>query len=467
MEWWVTCLVLIFATLIWLRKAQSKLQVLSAADLITTGPDTCVFFNSPQAQAIAQLVVEEGSRRGVACDLQDLSSIDEAQFRRLKVALLVIDYRAENFRLWLEGLANHRTSLSGLRFSIFSLNDGSSAASSVDAGLIRLHAHRLVAGGGKETDLATWLEHAWTALKGEGVRVECDAKYLDCMMHCGETGQVEGDYSEVARQYLRAVVTKVLSTRELKKDPESSTLHIELDAPQVEYQPADNLAVFPENTEELVREIASLQGYDLTAVFKFIPKPDKELPFPTPCSVLTALTRHCDLTGLYSKLTLRTLAEFAAAPEEKEQLLHLASLKGKADYARKVQACMMSVADLFKAFPSVRVPVHLLVQVLPRIQPRFYTLASSARRHPGSMHLTVSVARHFTAEGTRFTGLCSGFLERMHLTKLYRPVRVYLKRSVFAVPRSPVPLWMICNGSGVAPFRGILQELDCLRERNQ
>jgi len=469
MEWWLTtCLVLIIATFFWLRKTQNKLQALSIDELVDE-PSVCVYFSSHESQALARHVSEAAITSGVSCGMRDLNHFSEVAFRRLKTVIFVIDRKIQKFEDWLSTSADRKDRLPVLKYSAFGLKDSpeaSSAVKTIESGLSKLHAEKLIECKVDE-DFNEWLEDVWTAFKGEGVRLKANDKYLDVMMNCHESLPVQGDYANIAQQYLNTSEIRVTLTRELKKDPESSALHVELEANGLDYKTVDNLGIFPENTDELVSEIATLQDYDLDAVFKFVPKLGRELPFPTPCTVRTALSNFCDLTGLYSKQTIKNLAEFATSDEEKEQLLHLTSLKGKADYARTIQAPMMSLSMLFKAFPSIKCPVHYLVQILPRIQPRYFTLASSAKKHPESMHIAVAVTRHYTAEGARFTGLCSGFLERMHLTKLYRPVRVFLKPSTFKIPQSPSPLWMICNGCGIAPFRAVLQELEWQAKQNE
>lgn len=461
MEWWLTtCIVLLLATYLWLRKTQSRLQGLSSADLLIT-PSVCVYFSSPQALDTAQQMVKAGLANGATCEICALEEFNESRFRRLKSAFFIVDCNVPKFMSWLEAMALRKEKFPGLRFAVYGIGelplDQPNPVRELEAGLAKLGAAKLF--DVPEEDFTLWSENAWIAFRDEGVRLTVSDKYLDVMIHCQLSDFVQGEYSHIAQQNLRSIETRVLHTRELKRDPENSALHVEFDANGIEYSTVDNIGLFPENTDEQVSEIATLQEYDLNTVFKFVPRPGKDLPFPTPCSVATALSKYCDLTGLYSKQTIKNLAEFAMSPAEKEHLLHLTSLKGKADYARGIQASMMSLAMLFKAFPSIRCPVHLLVQILPRIQPRYYTLASSPRKHPESMHIAVSVTRHVTADGSRFTGLCSGFLERMHLTKLYKPVRLFLKPSSFGVPRSPAPLWMVCNGCGIAPFRAILQEL--------
>ena len=60
------------------------------------------------------------------------------------------------------------------------------------------------------------------------------------------------------KNYMGANLYKIQLIKELKRDPEDSALHIEIECPDTHYRPGQNFGIFPENDEELVIEIASL-----------------------------------------------------------------------------------------------------------------------------------------------------------------------------------------------------------------
>lgn len=220
-----------------------------------------------------------------------------------------------------------------------------------------------------------------------------------------------------------------------------------------------NLGIFPENDEELVRELADIQGYELDKTFSFIPEEGKLIPFPTPCTVRDALVRYCDLTSLVRKRILKDLASYSNNPEERSRMEKLASFKGKNEFVSQIQEPMLNVVEILKLFPSVKVPIEVLVQILERIHVRYYTISSSSLMHPNRIHLTVAVQRDKTCEGKVRKGLCSGYLQQMHVTGLYDPIRCTIQKSIFKLPSHLTPLYLVCNGCGLAPFRAFLQEM--------
>jgi NADPH-ferrihemoprotein reductase len=244
--------------------------------------------------------------------------------------------------------------------------------------------------------------------------------------------------------------------KELKKDPSASTILVELACGEIAYASADNLCLFPENTEDDVCELARLQSYELDRTFAFS---GTKAPFPTPCTLREALMRYCDLTSLVKKRFLKELAAYATSASDREALLTLSSLKGKAEFVTRIQEAYLHLKDLFKLFPSVKVPAGELVQLLSRIQPRYFTIASSPLQSSSALQIVLSVQKTLTFDGYMKTGLCSGYLQRMFHTAVYKPVNVFFKASHFRLPQNPVPLLFVCNGAGIAPFRALLQDL--------
>ena len=73
------------------------------------------------------------------------------------------------------------------------------------------------------------------------------------------------------------------------------------------YHTADNLAVLPENSDEVVEAICSSQGYNADEYFILEPGDGAESKFkhmfPTPCTIGDALRRYCDVQVSLADLT--------------------------------------------------------------------------------------------------------------------------------------------------------------------
>jgi methionine synthase reductase len=76
---------------------------------------------------------------------------------------------------------------------------------------------------------------------------------------------------------------------------------------------------------------------------------------------------------------------------QKKQLQHMTSRDGKAEFHEFVTAAQRSILEVFQEFPSVKVPFEHLVQLLPRLTPRAYTICSSPVVNSNTVHLAVSL----------------------------------------------------------------------------
>jgi sulfite reductase (NADPH) flavoprotein alpha-component len=96
------------------------------------------------------------------------------------------------------------------------------------------------------------------------------------------------------------------------------------------------------------------------------------------------------------------------------------------------------------------------VKVLRKLQPRLYSIASSPKAHPSSVHLTVAAVR-YESKGRKREGVCSTFLsDRADAAPV--PVFVHSAKH-FRVPEDlSTPVIMVGPGTGIAPFRAFLQE---------
>ncbi|CAM9816058.1 unnamed protein product [Discosporangium mesarthrocarpum] len=104
-----------------------------------------------------------------------------------------------------------------------------------------------------------------------------------------------------------------------------------------------------------------------------------------------------------------------------------------------------------------------LATICPKIQPRYYSISSSSLALPTQIDLTVALHTFTTPAGVERRGLASTFL-----VDQARPggatVPGFVQESTFRLPEAPeTPVIMIAAGSGIAPFRGFVQERDLLR----
>ncbi|CAD5218080.1 unnamed protein product [Bursaphelenchus xylophilus] len=97
---------------------------------------------------------------------------------------------------------------------------------------------------------------------------------------------------------------------------------------------------------------------------------------PTICSIRHILTYCLDIRRVPGRPVIRALAEYCSDPKERRRLLELCSVDGVREFQQHVQSASISVIDLLIHFESCSPPIERLVEILPRLLPRAYTVAS-------------------------------------------------------------------------------------------
>ncbi|KAJ1790455.1 sulfite reductase [NADPH] flavoprotein component [Coemansia sp. RSA 2399] len=172
-------------------------------------------------------------------------------------------------------------------------------------------------------------------------------------------------------------------------------------------------------------------------------------------SVHSWLTHALDLFGRPSKKFYSALADFAADEKEADKLRLLTTSEGSIEFKDRV-ADTVTYAELLLEFASARPSVLHLVDLIAPIKPRHYSIASSAKMHPGSVHLCVVTVEWKNSKGQLRTGQCTRFLNSLNIGD---EVVVSVKPSVMKLPPlDSQPVIMAGLGTGMAPFRAFIEE---------
>ncbi|WP_118915922.1 bifunctional nitrate reductase/sulfite reductase flavoprotein subunit alpha [Mycobacterium shigaense] len=208
----------------------------------------------------------------------------------------------------------------------------------------------------------------------------------------------------------------------------------------VSYEAGDALGVWPRNSDQLVDEWLSVTGLDAHTTV--------EVGEHGLMSLRSALTERIEIAHIS-----RDLVRFVQERTGDQKLASLLRPENKAELSNWTWG--RQAVDLLARLP-VSASAHEWLRVLKRLQPRLYSISSSPKECPAEVHLTVSPVR-YNFQGVPRRGVCSTYLaDRSPGDR----VAVYLQSSSnFRPPSDPdTPMIMIGPGTGIAPFRGFLQE---------
>jgi len=393
-------------------------------------------------------------------------------------------------------------------------------ARDLDERLQKLGAHRIGERGegdddkSMEEDYLAWKDGMFEALAREGgfeegsggevedFRVEEIGEYEQDKVYQGELSARALLGTKGIHDAKNPYLAPVGKAKELfSVGGERSCVHMEFDieGSGISYQHGDHVAVWAHNPESEVERMLNVLGLsekrntviDVESLDPTLAK----VPFPTPTTYEAIFRHYLDVTAVASRQALNAFAKYAPTDAAREELSKIGS--NKQYFTEKVGSrglrlaqvlqlvCGDDVRDPSKA-TAWNIPFDRVISGIPRVGPRFYSISSSPKLHPKAVHVTAVVLR-YKPEGSDdyIHGLATNFISSLKASvngeepdsrfnapkytidgprgsyvkegKFRSPI--HIRRSTFRLPTSPkIPVIMIGPGTGVAPFRGFVQE---------
>lgn len=426
--------------------------------LLATGPDTTstagsapalhVLYGSQtgNAESVAEDTAAAARSHGFAPTVCALDDIDLERFATLGRVLIVTSTYGEgempdNAELFWDALsAESAPRLENMDFAVLALGDTGydgfcEAGKLIDMRLEQLGAQRIVA------------------------RVDCDVDYEDvAAAWIAETlplvAAVEGIHgggtapapvpARTKSQWNRKnpFPATVTVNRLLSGDGSGKEIrHYEFDlaGSGLEYEAGDALNVVPVNDSALVQQLLDVLHLDGTVV-----------PAGHERTLTDLLTHNYEITA--PSIDLLEEVEKRTRNEELTYVLRHGDKTVLDDWLWG-----RDILDVLRLEPTPELSAEEFVSLLKPLQHRAYSISSSPNATEQSVHLTVAAVRYGT-DGRERRGVCSTFLaDRIgeHGT-----AGVFVtKNKAFRVPTDDTaPMIMVGPGTGIAPFRGFLQE---------
>jgi sulfite reductase (NADPH) flavoprotein alpha-component len=397
---------------------------------------------SGNAEALAARAKQDAAKRGFAVKMLDMADATVEALKAAGSILAIVatwgdgepPQRAAPFYRALMGDAAPR--LDGVTFAVLALGD-SSYAQFCETGKVldgrfealgaRRAAPRIDLDLDYEAPAKTWLAETLEILA---------PKDAGSVIHVDFQKPVAAPASRTAP--FAAEITahhKLTSER-----AESETFHLEvsLAGSGLSYEPGDALAIVPQNDPVLVRDVlraVGLAGDEAAAA---------------------ALTTRFDI----STLTAKQLKDFAVLTGDKT----LAALAE--DPARRAEFLAgRQIIDLLETFPH-KVSAEAFTALLRPLGPRSYSIASSQKLVGDEAHLTIARLA-YQAAGRARKGVASTLVSDHRRTG--DVLDVFVKPNPhFRLPKDDsAPIVMIGAGTGMAPYRGFLQEREATGARGK
>ena len=419
------------------QAAGTSLQAVPAAPPKARAPLTILFgTESGNAEALAARARKSAAKLGFAVKVADMANTTPAQMAEIPNLLLIAS-------TWGEGdppqrgvdfyealMADDAPRFDKTRFAVLALGD-------------RAYAHYC--------EIGRRIDERLAILGGTRIvdRIECDLDFeapagawIDATL--GQIGQESGeaaveDTSVIHVDFARSTTETWTRARPFNAEITehvrltgsrsiSDTRHIELslEGSGIVYEPGDALGVIPRNDPALVDAMLKATGLDGDTTLRL------------------ALRERYDITTLTAK-----------------QIDDHASLTGTS----RQPVDGRQLIDLLEAAPHKLTPDQLTGLLRP-LPPRYYSIASSRKAVGEEAHLLVASVRYET-HGRQRLGVASIDMNEQRATG--DRLSVFLRPNPhFRLPADPGrPVIMIGPGTGVAPFRGFMQEREATGARGK
>lgn len=406
--------------------------------------------------------------------------------------------------------------LENLKFVAFGLGNNTyehynSMVRNVTKALEKLGAKRIGAAGEgddgagtMEEDFLAWKDPMWTDLAEKMGLEEREAVYEPVFAITERDGLTKDSpevyLGEPNKMHLEGTskgpfnahnpyIAPIAESREIFTVKDRNCLHMEIDISKsnLSYQTGDHIAIWPTNAGKEVDRFLNVLDLKSKADSVISVKaldPTAKVPFPTPTTYDAIVRYHMEICAPVSRQFIATLAPFAPTEAAKTEMAKLGSDK---DYFhQKISNKYFNIAQALHSVcssePWTAIPFSAFIEGVNKVQPRYYSISSSSLVQKTKISITAVVeSLQVPGRDDALKGVTTNYLlalkQKQHGDPNPDPhgltynitgprnkydgvhVPVHIRHSNFKLPSDPSkPIIMVGPGTGVAPFRGFVQE---------
>merc|ERR1719199_1881978 len=237
-------------------------------------------------------------------------------------------------------------------------------------------------------------------------------------------------------------------------------IHYEFNMGNTSWECGDCLGVYPHAQQSQVEEFCDFYGANPNDLLRIedtsgLRKP----PLQDNMTVGQLFGQVLDMFGRPKRRFYDMLEMVATDAGQKAELAHVLTKDGAADMRNNFIDETMTHADLLRKFDSAKVPIETLIDFVPVIKPRLYSIASASLYTKEMLHLCIVADDWTTPSGKYQHGMCTNYLKNLQVDGDGVDVAVRVNPAAVTMPPDFKRPMMMCGlGTGYAPFRAFMQE---------
>ena len=397
------------------------------------------------ARRLAETLAQQAQQAGIPVRLLRADAYPALELKHERYLYLVVSTQGDgdppdDARGLVEFIAGKRApTLKQLKYAVLGLGDSSypqfcAIAGKLDERLAELGATRLLERGEADLDIETiatpWLTRA-LGVAGDALKASAPLATVTPLRVAAASSSREQPFA-----------AELLANQRITLGGDKDIRHIELSLADsgLRYEPGDALGIWPRNPPALVEAVLEQLALDGDSA---VTHAGLSLPLRTWLSGKRELTRLA-----------RPFVASHAARNGSTELQQLLAKDNASSFGRWLEG--RQVIDLLRQHRADWTG-EALVDALRPLAPRLYSIASSQKAVGDEAHLTVAHVQYADADGEIRCGAASHLLAT---SEEGATLPVFIERNErFRLPADAGrDVIMIGPGTGVAPFRGFVQE---------
>ncbi|XP_045455389.1 NADPH-dependent diflavin oxidoreductase 1 [Melitaea cinxia] len=236
---------------------------------------------------------------------------------------------------------------------------------------------------------------------------------------------------------------------------------------KIDYKPGDVFNIRPRNSKEDIDDLFDIfntHNIDVKPHYRLLVEEyHDDMPVPDflkqPLTLYEIAEQYWDLKAYPTQYVFSLLASISEDKLERDKCIELSSAEGQEEwlnYCRRPKRTILEVLNDFHKSAS-KLTIEIIFELFSTIKPRAFSIANSCLLSKGKeIEVLVAVVKYYTKLKKERLGLASNWLKNLNVgDKVY----AWIKKGTFNFPKDMnIPHILIGPGTGLAPFRSLLQE---------